>query len=171
MNELSHLTPPEGAVTRKKRKGRGRASGIGKTSGRGQKGQKSRSGGSTPRGFEGGQMPIHRRLPKRGFSNYGHKLEFTTLPLAALNKFEAGDVIDVDALKNAGLVSGHDVRVKIVGGSELQGGLSLTVKAARIAQKGVRPERNKHERRAERLIVSKSAADAITAAGGEVQVG
>jgi large subunit ribosomal protein L15 len=168
MNELSKLTPPAGAVTRRKRVGRGPGSGVGKTSGRGQKGQNSRSGGGPAPGFEGGQMPLYRRLPKRGFSNYGSKLDFVTIQVSHLDRFEAGDTVDIDALKRVGLVSGHDVRVKLVAGGELA--TKVVVKASRVAQKGSRPERSKSERRAERLIVSKSAADAIAAVGGEVQV-
>lgn len=168
MNELSNLRPPEGAVTTRKRKGRGTGSGVGKTSGRGQKGQKSRSGGRPRPGFEGGQMPLHRRLPKRGFSNYPHKLEFTTINVRDLERFEPGATIDIDALKRAGLVGGHDVRAKIVGDGTLT--KNLIVKAARIAQKGVRPSRSKAQRRAETVVISSSAAAKIKAAGGSVEV-
>ena len=119
MNELSNLKPSPGSVTRRKRVGRGTGSGKGKTSSRGQKGQKSRSGGSTARGFEGGQMPLHRRLPKRGFSNYGHKLLFTTVNVCQLEKFEDGATVDIDALKRVGLAKGDGVRVKITGAGDL----------------------------------------------------
>lgn len=169
MNELANLKPPAGAVTRKKRVGRGRASGKGKTSGRGQKGQNSRSGGRVRVGFEGGQMPIMRRLPKRGFSNWAHKLEFKAVNVDLLNIFEDGATIDVDALRRVGLVKGHDVRVKITGSGDLA--KKLVVKASRVAEKGSRPERTKAERRAEHLVVSKSAAEKIAASGGSVEVG
>ena len=168
MNELSNLKPSPGSVTRRKRVGRGTGSGKGKTSGRGQKGQKSRSGGSTARGFEGGQMPLHRRLPKRGFSNYGHKLLFTTVNVCQLEKFEDGATVDIDALKRVGLAKGDGVRVKITGAGALT--RKLVVKAARIAEKGSRPSRTKVERRAEHLVVSKTAADKIQGAGGTVEV-
>ncbi len=169
MNELSNLKPAPGSTKTSRRKGRGRASGNGKTCGKGQKGQKSRSGGKPPVGFEGGQMPLQRRLPKRGFSNYGHKLEYTAVNVSQLNRFEAGETIDIDAIKRAGLVTGHDARVKITGSGELT--TKLVVQASRIAEKGARPERTKFARRSEFVVVSKSAAAKIAAAGGEVRVG
>ena len=169
MNELSNLKPSPGSTKKRKRVGRGQGSGTGKTSGRGQKGQKSRSGGGTPRGFEGGQMPLHRRLPKRGFSNYGHKLEFLAINVSMLERFEDGATIDIDALKQAGLCKGHDIRVKITGSGNLT--TRLVVKAARVAAKGDSPDRSKTDRRAERVVVSKTAADKIAAAGGSVEVG
>ena len=170
MNELSNLTPPDGAVRPRKRVGRGRGSGTGKTCGKGQKGQKARSGGGKPaRGFEGGQMPLQRRLPKRGFSNYAHRLTFLTVNLDQLGGFEAGATIDLEALKRVGLAKGHDARVKITGRGDLS--VKLVFKADRIAEKGQVPQREKSERRAERVVVSASAAEKIRAAGGEVEVG
>jgi large subunit ribosomal protein L15 len=168
MNELSNLKPPAGAVKRRKRVGRGTSSGKGKTSGRGHKGQNSRSGGGVRPGFEGGQMPLQRRLPKRGFSNYPHKLGFEAVNVGTLNSFEDGATIDLDAIKRAGLAKGHDVRVKITGNGELT--TSLVVKASRIAKKGVRPERTRVERQQEYLVVSNTAAEKIKAAGGQVEV-
>ena len=168
MNELSNLKPPKGAVTKRNRVGRGMASGNGKTSGRGHKGQKSRSGGKPRVGFEGGQMPLQRRLPKRGFSNYPHKFEHLAINVSLLERFEDGTTIDIDVLKQAGLAKGHDVRVKITGNGELK--TKLVVKAARIAQKGVRPDRTKIARKAEYLVVSATAAEKIQAAGGLVEV-
>lgn len=168
MNELSNLKPAPGSVRRRKRVGRGRASGRGKTCGRGQKGQLSRSGGKLPPGFEGGQMPLQRRLPKRGFSNYPHRLEYTALNVGRLDKFEDGATVDLEALKRLGLARGKDIRIKITGDGELT--TKLVVKAARISEKGSRPQRTKQQRRAETIVVTKSAADKIRAAGGEVEV-
>ncbi|MFT5430854.1 MAG: large subunit ribosomal protein L15 [Myxococcota bacterium] len=166
MNELSKLKPPEGAVTRKKRKGRGIGSGIGKTCGRGMKGTKARS--KVARGFEGGQMPLHRRLPKRGFSNYPHFQRYLAVNVGRLNGFEDGATIDIDALKRAGIAKGHDVRVKIVGGGELTKKLNL--RASRVSAKDARPERSKSDRRSEFVVVTNSAAEAIKAAGGAVDL-
>jgi len=166
MNELSNLTPPEGAVTRKKRKGRGIGSGVGKTCGRGQKGQKARN--TVARGFEGGQMPLHRRLPKRGFSNYPHFQRYLAVNVARLDGFEDGATIDIDALKRAGIAKGHDVRVKIVGGGELT--KKLVVRAARVSSKDAKPDRSKSTRRSEFVVVTSSAAEAIKAAGGAVEL-
>ena len=152
MNELSNLKPPAGAVKARKRVGRGIGSGLGKTCGKGQKGHKSRSGGKTPRGFEGGQMPIHRRLPKRGFSNYGSRLDYLAINVSRLDRFEDGATVDLDALKKAGIAKGHDVRIKITGVGELS--KKLIVKASRVSQAGVKPERTKSERRDEFLVVT-----------------
>ena len=168
MNELSNLKPPKGAVKKRNRVGRGMGSGNGKTSGRGHKGQKSRSGGKPRVGFEGGQMPLQRRLPKRGFSNYPHKFEFLAINVSVLDRFDDGTTIDIDALKQAGIAKGHDVRVKITGSGELK--TKLVVKASRIAKKGQRPERTRVERKTEYLVVSTTAAEKIQAAGGQVEV-
>ncbi len=168
MNELSNLKPPAGSVKKRKRVGRGIGSGVGKTSGKGMKGHTSRSGGKTPAWFEGGQMPIYRRLPKRGFSNYLHKVVFQPISVGRLECFDDGATVDIDALKAAGLVKGHYVRVKITGDGDLT--RKLTIKASRVSEKGTRPERNKHQRRAEYVVVTKSASDKIQAAGGAVEV-
>jgi len=165
---LSSLKPPKGAVQKRNRVGRGTGGGNGKTSGRGHKGQKSRSGGKPRVGFEGGQMPLHRRLPKRGFSNYPHKKQYLAINVCELERFEDGATIDIDALKQAGLAKGHDVRVKITGNGDLT--RKLVVKAARIAQKGQRPERDKATRNKEYLVVSATAAEKIQSAGGQVEV-
>jgi large subunit ribosomal protein L15 len=169
MNELSNLKPPAGAVKARKRVGRGLGSGLGKTCGKGQKGHKSRSGGKTPRGFEGGQMPLHRRLPKRGFSNFGHRLDYMAINVSRLERFEDGATVDLDALKRLGMAKGHDIRVKITGMGELS--KKLIIKASRVSEAGKSPERSKTERRNEFLVVTKGAADKIIAAGGAVEVG
>src|SRR5688500_16651685 len=101
--ELSNLKPKKGARHAKKRVGRGPGSGHGKTAGRGEKGQKSRTGFSRMLGFEGGQMPLHRRIPKRGFTNI-FKESFAVLNLRDLEQFEAGSTVDREALRGAGLV-------------------------------------------------------------------
>lgn len=168
MNELSNLQPAAGSVKKGKRVGRGIGSGLGKTCGRGSKGQKARSGGSTPRGFEGGQMPIQRRLPKFGFSNYVSRQEYLPINVVDLQVFPAGTTVDLDAMRAIGLVRGHDTRVKLLGDGELD--RKLTIKADRVAGEE-RPDRTKSERRAEWLVVSKSAAAKITAAGGTIEVG
>ena len=103
--ELSNLKPKKGARHAKKRVGRGPGSGHGKTSGRGEKGQKSRSGYSGKRGFEGGQMPLHRRLPKRGFTNI-FKKDYAVVNVSDLERFDNGASIDEAALREVGLVKG-----------------------------------------------------------------
>jgi large subunit ribosomal protein L15 len=168
MNELSRLKGPEGSTRPRKRVGRGTSSGKGKTSTRGHKGQKARSGGGISPAFEGGQMPLHRRLPKRGFSNYRQKLNYVAVNVRELARFEDGATVDIEALKRVGLAKGHDVYVKITGTGDLD--KKLTVKVSRISEKGVKLERTKQARRAERVIVTKTAAAKITAAGGEVEV-
>src|SRR5512138_1718400 len=101
--KLSYLRPAEGAKTAKKRVGRGKGSGLGKTSGKGHKGLKARSGGGVKPGYEGGQMPMQRRLPKRGFNNIFRK-EYATIQVKDLNVFEAGTVVDVELIWASGLV-------------------------------------------------------------------
>lgn len=123
---LSRLRAPEGAVKGKKRKGRGPGSGLGKTAGKGQKGQTARAGGSIRRGFEGGQTPLHRRLPKVGFKNPFSKV-IAIVNVQSLNRFDAGSTVDPEALSGAGLVSGHNDGVKILGQGELD--RALTVRA------------------------------------------
>jgi len=168
MNELSNLKAPKGSTKPRKRVGRGTSSGKGKTCTRGHNGQKSRSGGGIPSWFEGGQMPLQRRLPKRGFSNYRQKLDYLAINVDDLDRFEDGATVDMDSLKHIGLVKGHDARVKITGTGNLT--KKLVVKASRISEKGVKPERNKDARRAEWIVVTKSASGKIIAAGGEVEV-
>lgn len=124
--ELHSLQPAKGSSHRKMRVGRGRASGKGKTSGRGHKGQYARSGHKHKPLFEGGQMPMARRIPKRGFNNINRKV-FAPVNVASLDAFEAGTEVTVDLLRQAGLVSGRWDGVKILGNGELS--KKLTVKA------------------------------------------
>lgn len=123
---LSRLRAPEGAVKGKKRKGRGPGSGLGKTCGKGQKGQKARAGGTVRRGFEGGQTPLHRRLPKVGFKNPFSKT-IATVNLQSLSRFDSGAVVDPESLAAVGLVSGRHDGIKILGQGELD--RALTVRA------------------------------------------
>jgi large subunit ribosomal protein L15 len=127
---LSKLAPPKGANKKIKRVGRGAGSGVGKTSGRGHKGQRSRSGGGPARGFEGGQMPLQRRLPKRGFKNPFRK-EWATVNVGRLDVFEDGAVVDVEALLAQGLIKKVLDGVKILGKGELQ--RKLTIRAHAVS--------------------------------------
>lgn len=128
--KLHELKPAKGAVKSKRRLGRGTATGQGKTSGRGQKGQWSRSGGGVRVGFEGGQMPLARRLPKRGFTNI-FKKEYSTVNVEALNRFEAGTVVDAELLKSSKVISKIEKDgVKILGNGNLE--KALTVKATKF---------------------------------------
>lgn len=117
--QLHELKPNEGAKHRRKRLGRGESSGLGKTSGRGHKGQKSRSGGGVRPGFEGGQMPINRRLPKKGFSNARFRRNYAIINVSQLAKLEVTGRIDETALRAAGLVSGRIDGIKLLGNGEL----------------------------------------------------
>jgi len=124
--KLNDLSPAAGSTFVGKRKGRGPGTGNGKTGGRGHKGQKARSGGGVRVGFEGGQMPLARRIPKRGFNNiFAKPLEYVNV--SSLNKFNDGDVVDVETLLNAGILSGCKYGVKILGNGEIE--KKLTVKA------------------------------------------
>lgn len=118
MKELEQLTPAPGSRKSRKRIGRGPGSGHGKTSCKGHKGQKSRSGGSVPRGFEGGQMPLQRRLPKRGFTNI-FKKRYALIHISDLNRFESGKVVGLNDYKDAGLLNSKVDGVKILGDGEL----------------------------------------------------
>ena len=130
---LSNLKPPSGATHAKKRIGRGQGSGNGKTAGRGHKGAKSRSGFKFKRGFEGGQMPLHRRVPKRGFHNpFRVQYEVVNLDLLAL-KFEAGTVVTPELLRERGLVPGGGRPVKVLGRGDL--GKALTIRAHKFSGK------------------------------------
>jgi large subunit ribosomal protein L15 len=130
---LSNLRPPKGAKHSKKRVGRGQGSGQGKTAGRGHKGAKSRSGFKFKRGFEGGQMPLHRRVPKRGFHNpFRIAYEVVNLDILGL-KFEAGTVVTPELLRERGLVQGGDRRVKILARGEV--GKALTIRAHKFSGK------------------------------------
>jgi large subunit ribosomal protein L15 len=142
---LSNLHPPRGSRHRKVRVGRGIGSKLGKTSGAGNKGQKSRKGYSQRPGFEGGQMPLHRRMPKRGFHNpFGR--DYAVVNLDSLNAFAAGDVITPESLRERGLVRHATRPVKILGDGELKS--ALTVRAHAF---------------------SKSAEQKIAGAGGKVE--
>ncbi|PKN11377.1 MAG: 50S ribosomal protein L15 [Deltaproteobacteria bacterium HGW-Deltaproteobacteria-4] len=144
--DLSCLKPAIGSTKTRKRIGRGAGSGLGKTSGKGHKGQKARSGGSIKAGFEGGQMPLQRRLPKRGFRPL-EKTVYAVINLRDLELFDAGSVIDLDDYGLAGLVKDLHDGIKILGDGELT--KALTVKAHKF---------------------SKSAQDKIEKAGGTVEV-
>lgn len=146
--ELNNLKPNAGAVKKGKRVGRGTASGYGKTAGRGQDGQKSRSGGGVRIGFEGGQMPLYRRLPKRGFNNYDFEKKYTTINLDRLADFEDNAEISADILKEAGIIKKIEKDgLKILGGGELT--KKVIIKANKF---------------------TKSAIEKIEAAGGKAEV-
>jgi large subunit ribosomal protein L15 len=145
--KLDDLRPAPGAVTRRKRVGRGPASGHGKTATKGHKGHKARSGGGKAGGFEGRQMPLYRRLPKRGFTPYGGKSEYAIVNLKALGSFGANAVVDPEGLVKAGLIKNRARgRVKILGGGELAHALTVRVHAisesarAKLEEKGGRVE-------------------------------
>ena len=145
--DLSNLQPPRGAKRPKKRVGRGPGSGHGKTAGRGHKGQKSRSGFKRKRGFEGGQMPLHRRVPKRGFHN-PFRVEYAVVNVDSLAKrFDAGTEVTPDVLRAHGLVRGRGILVKVLARGEIS--KALTVRAHKF---------------------SGQAADKIAAAGGRAEV-
>ena len=129
--KLHELSPAAGSTKEAYRKGRGAGSGNGKTGGRGHKGQKARSGGGVRIGFEGGQMPLARRIPKRGFNNIFAK-PLTSVNVAALDKFEDGAVVDAQALLDAGIISKCKYGVKFLGNGEVS--KKLTVKAAAFSE-------------------------------------
>jgi large subunit ribosomal protein L15 len=129
--ELGHLKPKKGARHAKKRVGRGPGSGHGKTAGRGEKGQKSRSGFHRMLGFEGGQMPLHRRLPKRGFTNI-FKKEIAVVNVSELERFDSGATVDEAALRQAGLIRGRADGIKILGDGKLT--KKLTVHANKFSE-------------------------------------
>ncbi len=144
---LEDLRPAPGSVKKRKRVGRGPGSGHGKTSTKGQKGQKSRAGGGKGGGFEGGQMPLYRRLPKRGFLPYGGKTEYAVVNVRTLGRFAANSTVDPEALAEARLIrrSGRE-RVKVLGTGDVPHALTLKVHAvsasakAKIEAKGGRVE-------------------------------
>lgn len=127
---LHTLKPNSGSKHRVKRLGCGESSGHGKTSGKGHKGQKARSGGSIRLGFEGGQMPLIRRIPKRGFSNANFKTQYAVVNLADLNRFDEGQAINEGTLRDAGLVRGKFDGIKILGTGELTKKLSISAAKA-----------------------------------------
>jgi large subunit ribosomal protein L15 len=126
---LHDLKPRPGAKHRRKRLGQGESSGHGKTSGRGGKGQTARSGSSIRIGFEGGQMPLIRRIPKRGFNNARHTTTYIAINLGSLNRFDDGARVDFEILKKAGLANGTADGVKILGNGELTKKLSVSAHA------------------------------------------
>ena len=126
---LHNLKPRPGAKHRRKRLGQGESSGHGKTSGRGGKGQTARSGSSIRIGFEGGQMPLIRRIPKRGFNNARHTTRYIPVNLEALNQFSDGARVDFESLRKAGLANGKAEGVKILGNGELTRKLTVTAHA------------------------------------------
>jgi large subunit ribosomal protein L15 len=139
---LHDLKPRPGAKHRRKRIGQGESSGHGRTAGRGGKGQTARSGSSIRIGFEGGQMPLIRRIPKRGFNNARHAVRYVPINLDSLNQFEDGAKVDAAALRKAGLANGPVHRIKILGDGELAKKLTVTAHAfsasarAKIEAKG-----------------------------------
>ena len=143
---IHELHKPEGSTKAPKRVGRGQGTGQGTTAGRGMNGQNSRSGGGVRLGFEGGQMPLYRRLPKRGFTNHWAK-EYAEVNIKDLNRFENDTVVDFELLLQSGLVKQVKDGVKVLGNGELE--KKLTVKAEKF---------------------SKSAAEKIEKAGGKVEV-
>lgn len=144
--KLHELRPAEGARKAPKRVGRGTGSGLGRNAGKGEKGQKARAGGGVRPGFEGGQMPLYRRLPKRGFTNIFAK-EYSEINVERLNIFEDGTEVTPELLLEKGIVKKAKNGVKVLGNGELQ--KRLTVKAAKF---------------------TKAAAEKIEAAGGKVEV-
>lgn len=144
--KLNELSPAKGSRKPRKRLGRGVGSGSGKTAGRGTKGHNSRSGGGVRPGFEGGQMPIHRRLPKRGFTNI-FKKEIAVLNISDLIRFETGSVVDESAVIRSGLVKGRRDGIKLLGNGDIEYPLTIRLNA-----------------------VSSSARAKIEAAGGSIEV-
>lgn len=134
MIDLSNLKAAAGSRKKKQRVGRGNASGMGTTSGRGAKGQKARSGGSVPLWFEGGQMPIYRRLPKRGFKNR-FRVEYAVVNIRDLTVFEKGAVVDSKALREKGKIPSLQVSVKLLADGEID--FPLTVKLEKASQAAV----------------------------------
>ena len=130
---LSNLRPAKGSVRERKRVGRGPGSGMGKTSGRGEKGQKSRSGFSHREGFEGGQMPLHRRVPKRGFTNARFKKEFAEINLERLEVFDAGAIITPEVLLKRGMIKNLRDGLKVLAKGSVT--KALTVRAHKFSAK------------------------------------
>ena len=145
--KLHELSPQEGSVKNRFRKGRGAGSGNGKTAGKGHKGQNARSGGGVRPGFEGGQLPLYRKLPKRGFNNYRFGKKYAVINVQSLNKFNDGAVVDCEALLANGIINKCFDGIKVLGEGELT--KKLTVKAA---------------------IFSASAKEKIEAVGGKTEV-
>jgi len=134
--KLHELSPSAGSTKKRKRIGRGTGSGSGTTAGRGMNGQNSRSGGGVRPGFEGGQMPLFRRIPKRGFSNHMFKKNWTTINVNDLNAFDADTVITPELLLESGLVKKVNYGLKVLGDGELS--KSFTVKAHKFTQSAIK---------------------------------
>ena len=133
--KMHELGPASGSKTTRTRVGRGTGSGLGKTAGKGHKGQNARSGGGVRPGFEGGQLPLYRRLPKRGFSNARFKVEYATINVSDLDKFEDGAVVTPELLKEMGIVKKQLAGIKVLGNGELT--KKLTVKASKFSATAV----------------------------------
>jgi large subunit ribosomal protein L15 len=133
--KLNELMQNNGARTERRRVGRGPGSGLGKTSGKGEKGQKARSGVSIPATFEGGQLPLYRRLPKRGFSNAQFKIKYAVINVSDLNKFDDGAVVTPEILHDAGLLKNQLDGVKVLGNGTLE--KKLTIKAHKFSKEAV----------------------------------
>ncbi len=144
--KLNELKPPKGSKKKRKRIGRGPGSGHGETAGRGTKGQNSRSGGGVPPGFEGGQMPLHRRIPKRGFTNI-FKKHYEIINIKDLKHFNSGEIIDINTLLKVGLLK-KERAVKLLGEGDIS--YALIVKVNRVSQ---------------------AAKEKIESAGGKVEIG
>lgn len=125
--KIHELGPAEGSTTKRKRVGRGIGSGLGKTSGKGQKGQKARSGGKIRRGFEGGQTPLHRRIPKRGFKNI-FSIDYATVNVSSFDIFEDGTKVDIDLLKKEGIIKKELAGLKVLGNGNLNKKLTVIAK-------------------------------------------
>lgn len=134
--ELNNLKKNPGATKARKRVGRGPGSGLGKTSGRGENGQKSRSGASIPAVFEGGQSPLFRRLHKRGFSNARFKTVYATINVSDLNRFKDGDVVTPELLKELGIIKKQLAGIKVLGHGTLE--KKITIRAHRYTQSALR---------------------------------
>ena len=144
--KLHELSPAPGSVKASYRKGRGPGSGNGKTAGKGHKGQNARSGGGVRPGFEGGQLPLYRKLPKRGFYNR-FATKYAVINVSTLAKFEDGAVVDLEVLRNCGIIKTNEDKLKVLGNGELTN--KITVKAA---------------------VFSAGAKEKIEAAGGKTEV-
>ena len=145
--KLNELRPAEGSVKASYRKGRGPGSGNGKTAGKGHKGQNARSGGGVRPGFEGGQLPLYRKLPKRGFNNYRFAKDYATINVEDLNKFEDGATVNLETLVNCRMIRDEKDGLKVLGNGELK--RKLTVEAK---------------------VFSATAKEKIEAAGGKAEV-
>lgn len=133
--ELHELKRNPGSTHERRRVGRGMGSGLGKTSGKGEKGQKARSGVSIPATFEGGQLPLYRRLPKRGFTNAKFKIKYATINVSELNRFADGTVVTPELLKDCGLLKKQLCGVKVLGNGTLE--KKLTIKANKFSSEAV----------------------------------